>query len=143
VNVSLIAESRGIELNERRADRARTYRNVVSVRTIAEGRERTVAGTLYEGTGARIVEIDGFDIDVRPAPWMLLATYPDRPGVVGRFGTILGEARINIGGMAVGRHEKAGQALLAITVDEPVPDNVLGNLRRAVDGGDVWRIRLG
>jgi D-3-phosphoglycerate dehydrogenase len=142
VNVSHVARARGIELDERRADTARTFRNLVSVQVSSGKGARSVAGTLFDGREARLVQIDGFDIDVRPAPWMLIATYPDRPGVVGRFGTALGEAGINIGGMAVGRRERAGTAMLAVTVDDPVPEAVLGKLRRAVGTDDVHHVRL-
>ena len=141
VNVSLIARTRGIELNVRRADTARTYRNLIAVKLAAEGEERSVAGTLYEGTDARIVSIDEFVIDVRPAPWMLSMTYPDRPGMIGKIGTILGEADINIAGMSVGRREKKGQAIVVLTVDEPVPDEVAESIRSSL-GAEVSRIRI-
>jgi D-3-phosphoglycerate dehydrogenase len=142
VNVGRIAESRGIELTERRADQARTYRNVVTVRLVADGVERKVSGTLFEGREVRIVGIDGFDIDVKPAPWMLLMMYPDRPGMVGRFGSILGEAGINIAGMAVGRREKSGLAAVVLTVDDPVPDGILEKIRGAVEAREVYRVEL-
>lgn len=141
VNVGLIAKSRGIELNVRRADTARTYRNLIVVKLLADGKGRSVAGTLFEGTGARIVAIDDFDIDVRPAPWMLAMSYPDRPGMIGKIGTILGEAGINIAGMSVGRREKRGQAFVVLTVDEPVSAGVAERIRSAIDA-EVSRIRI-
>ena len=142
VNVSVIAEGRGIELNERRSESARTFRNTVVVKVGADGLERSVAGALFEGREARIVQIDDCDIDVRPAPWMLFMAYPDRPGMVGRFGTLLGEANINIAGMSVGRREKRGVAVVVLTVDDPVPDDVLESVRSAVDAEEVRRIHL-
>jgi len=142
VNVSVVAASRGIELNERRSESARTFRNTVVVKVSGNGRERSVAGALFEGREARIVQIDDFDIDVRPAPWMLFMAYPDRPGMVGRFGTLLGEANINIAGMSVGRREKSGLAVVVLTVDDPVPDDVLERIRSAVDAEEVRRIQL-
>lgn len=142
VNVSMIAESRGIELSERRSEKGRTYRNTVVVKLLAGGRERSVSGALFEGREARIVEIDGFDIDVRPAPWMLFMAYPDRPGMVGKFGTLLGEANINIAGMSVGRKEKRRRAVVVLTVDDPVPEEVLGTIRAAIDAEEVRSIQL-
>jgi len=142
VNVSVVAESRGIELNERRSESARTYRNTVAVKVTGDGRERSVSGTLFENRNGRIVQIDDFDIDVRPAPWMLFMAYPDRPGMVGRFGTLLGEADINIAGMSVGRREKSGLAVVVLTVDDPVPADVLEKIRSTVDAEEVLPIQL-
>jgi D-3-phosphoglycerate dehydrogenase len=142
VNVSVVAESRGIELNERRSETARTFRNTVVVKVIGDGRERSVAGALFEGREERIVQIDDFDIDVLPAPWMLFMAYPDLPGMVGKFGTLLGEANINIAGMSVGRREKSGLAVVVLTVDDPVGDDVLDQIRSAVDAEEVRRIQL-
>ncbi len=141
VNVGHIALSRGIELNVRRADTARTYRNLIVVKLAAEGKERSVAGTLYEGSDARIVAIDEFAVDVRPAPWMLAMSYPDMPGMIGKIGTVLGEANINIADMSVGRREKRGQAVVVLTVDEPVPDEVAEHIRSSV-GAEVSRIQI-
>lgn len=142
VNVGRIAESRGIELSERRAEQARSYRNVISVKVTAEGQERSCTGAVFEGGEARIVGIDGFDIDLKPAPWMLLMMYPDRPGMVGKFGSILGEANINIAGMSVGRREKRGRAVVVLTVDDPVPDHVLQKIGTAVGAEEIHRVRL-
>ena len=66
----------------------------------------SAAGTVFEGREPRLVEIDGFDMDVRPEGDVLVLFYPDRPGMVGRFGTILGDANINIARMDVGREAK-------------------------------------
>ncbi len=142
VNASVVAESRGIELMEHRSDRARTFRNVVAVTVAGSSRERTVAGSLFEGGEARIVEIDGFDIDLRPAPWMLFMAYPDRPGMVGRFGTLLGEANVNIAGMSVGRKEKSGEAVVVLTVDDPVPEELLAKIRAAIEAEEVRSVRM-
>jgi len=142
VNVSRIAESRGIELGERRSGEAPMFRNLVEVKLQGESGERSVAGTLFEDHEPRIVRIDGFDIDLVPTQGMLLMTYPDQPGMVGKIGTILGQADINIAGMSVGRREKRGKAVVVLTVDDPVPDTVLQKVRRAIDAEEVHHIRL-
>lgn len=142
VNVGRVAASRGIELSERRAETARNYKNVVAVKVLADSAEHTVVGTMFEGSGSRIVEIDDLDIDLRPAPWMLVMFYPDRPGMVGKFGSILGAANINIAGMAVGRREKRGKAVVVVTVDDPVPDDVVETIRKTVEAEEIRRINL-
>jgi D-3-phosphoglycerate dehydrogenase len=142
VNVGRIAEARGIELNERRGEQARVYRNVLAVKVNAQGKDRTLTGTVFDGGEARIVGIDSCDIDLRPSPVMLMMMYPDQPGMVGRFGSILGEANINIAGMAVGRREKRGVAIVVLTVDDPVDDRLLGRLHKAVNAEEIHRIVL-
>jgi D-3-phosphoglycerate dehydrogenase len=142
VNVGRIADSRGIELTERRAEKARSYKNVLAVKVTAGSVSRTVTGTVFEGGESRILGIDNTAIDLRPAPWMLLMKYPDVPGMVGKFGSILGDAKINIAGMQVGRREKSGAAVVILTVDDPVPDMVLARLRTAIDAEEIHKIRI-
>ncbi|MCY3022314.1 MAG: phosphoglycerate dehydrogenase [Planctomycetota bacterium] len=147
VNAPGMAEARGIELAEHKSDQVRTYANliVVTAETAAasgEKKECVVAGTCFDGQAARIVKIGDFDIDLKPAPLILLMFYPDRPGMVGKIGTILGEAEINIANMAVGRREKRGQAAVALTLDDPAPPDVLERLRKAVGVDDLFAIQL-
>lgn len=147
VNAPGLAEARGIELAEHKSVEVRTYANliIVTAETAGEtGREQglLVAGTCFDGREARIVRINDFDIDLKPAPLILLMFYPDRPGMVGKIGTILGEASINIANMAVGRREKRGQAAVALTLDDPAPPDVLQQLRNAVKVDDLFAIQL-
>ena len=66
--------------------------------------------------------------------------YKDKPGMVGRFGTLLGEAGINIGSMDVGRKEKRGRACVVLSVDDPVPPDVLEALRDCTEAGSAYLI---
>ena len=82
-------------------------------------------------------------MDVKPEGVMLILFYPDRPGMVGKFGTILGNAGINIAGMEVGRKEKRGRACVALSLDDPVPDGVLDEIRRQTgEGGSAFLVTL-
>jgi D-3-phosphoglycerate dehydrogenase len=94
-----------------------------------DGGESVASGTLI-GTRMepRIVEALGFTVDIVPQKHTLFIRNEDRPGMIGVIGTILGEHGINIGNMAVGRGEPGSRAVMAITVDEPVPDEVLKTL---------------
>lgn len=76
----------------------------------------------------RIVEILGYTMDIEPEKHMLFIRNEDQPGMIGRIGAVLGEHGINIGNMAVGRGEPGSRAAMTITVDEPVPDEVLQEL---------------
>ena len=88
-----------------------------------------VSGTLFgPRMQPRLVEAMGFDFDVVPEKHMLFIRNEDRPGMIGKLGSILGEHGINIGNMAVGRGEPGSRAAMAVTVDEPVPEEVLKTL---------------
>jgi D-3-phosphoglycerate dehydrogenase len=146
VNVTTIADARGITLTENKSEQSRNYANMleVSAETQSGGSavEHTIAGTCFDGQEGRIVRIDDFDIDLKPAPTILLMFYPDRPGMVGKIGTILGEADINIANMAVGRREKRGQAVVALTLDDVVTPEVLDHIRKAITVDELFAIDL-
>ena len=147
VNAPVIAEARGIELIEHKSEQARNYATLLVVsaetqNTDGTTSEYTVAGTCFDGQEGRIVRINDFDIDLKPAPVILLMFYPDRPGMVGKIGTILGEADINIANMAVGRREKRGQAVIALTIDDAAPPEVLQRIREAIHVDELFAIEL-
>ena len=91
-----------------------------------------VEGTVLVG-GPRILRIGPFPLDVAPQGRLLVSHHADRPGVVGRVGTILGEQDINIASMQVGRDAPRGRAMMVLAVDDPVPERVL-ELLRGVEG---------
>jgi len=76
----------------------------------------------------RIVRIGDYQVDVVPSRYMIVCQYVDKPGVIGKIGSILGDNGINIGSMQVGRHERKGEALMVLQVDNPVPEEVLKRL---------------
>jgi len=84
----------------------------------------------------------GFDFDVVPERYMLFIGNEDRPGMIGQVGSILGEHGINIGNMAVGRGEPGSRAAMAVTVDEPVPEQVLKALLQMPGFTDARSVRL-
>jgi D-3-phosphoglycerate dehydrogenase len=130
VNAPLLAQERGVEVRLMTSAESPDHRNLVTVRgTMATGQVVSVSGTL---SGPRhvekIVEIDGFDVDLVPNEHMAFFTYTDRPGIVGITGRILGDAAINIAGMQVSRDAKGGHALMALTVDSAIPHEVLAEI---------------
>jgi len=143
VNAPLVAADRGIEVNEEKSSRARNFASLLLVEVEGEGgRRRSVSGTLFDGQLARLVAIDDFSLELAPAENILIMRYPDQPGMVGAFGTTLGKHGVNIAGMAVGRKERAGEAMVALTLDDPVPEAALEEIGRQVKLSEARLVSL-
>ena len=82
--------------------------------------------------------IDGYAVDFKPEGHHIVTQHTDKPGIVGKVGTILGEADVNIAGMYLGRAGKYGHAVMALSVDGPAPESVLAQIA-ALDGMEVVR----
>jgi D-3-phosphoglycerate dehydrogenase len=130
VNAPQLAADRGIEVRDTSTSTARDYVNLISLR----GGGHSLAGTLSGLKGEpRLVLVDDHSIDVPPARNMLVVRNDDRPGVIGRIGTLLGEAGVNIADMAVGRSDEGASALMVVSTSESVSEEVAASLR-AADG---------
>ena len=140
VNAPLLARDRGVEVTLTTSEESPDWRNVVQVKgTMADGSVISVSGTL---TGPkhieRIVEINGYEMELLPAEHMAFFSYTDRPGIVGVVGRLLGDAQINIASMQVGRSSKGGKALIALTVDSAIGPDLLETIRTEI-GADMGR----
>ncbi|WDL97847.1 phosphoglycerate dehydrogenase [Alicyclobacillus sp. ALC3] len=141
VNAPFLAEQAGIAVREVKQPHSKVFTNLLTLTVRSDKGEHRVAGTLYNGFGPRIVEIDGYTVDAAPEGKMLLTRHTDKPGMIGRIGSILGDAEINIGAMQVGRRETGGEAVMVLCVDKVISDDVLTritdvdgiHLARAVD----------
>ena len=138
VNARLIASSRGVELVERRSPAHGSYASLVTLRI--DGHQ--LAGTVLMGE-PRVVRLDSFRVDLVPAGRFLVSRHEDRPGLVGRVGTILGEHDVNIASMQVGRDSPRGSAMMILTVDDPVEADVLKRLREVSGMSDLRYVELG
>jgi D-3-phosphoglycerate dehydrogenase len=128
VNAPTLAADHGIEVREVSTSSTVDWINLVSI----SGGDHQIAGTLV-GLRAepRIVQIDGHTLDMPPADTLLVVRNDDRPGVIGRVATLLGDAGINIADMEVGRSGEAGSALMVIATGEGVPPEVVEAVRSA------------
>jgi D-3-phosphoglycerate dehydrogenase len=130
VSAPIVARERGIEVREEKRRASRDFMSLMGITAMAERESVTVAGTtIGSGQRGRLVRALGYEIEVELDPYMLLAVNDDRPGMIGRFGTILGEAGVNIANMAVSRNRRAKRALMALSVDSPVSAELLERLR--------------
>jgi D-3-phosphoglycerate dehydrogenase len=123
INARTLAEMRGLELSVRESD-TMSHPNAVEVSLMAGGNELAVEGVAVPGTPPRLTRIGDFHIDVPPRRILIVLTNNDVPGVIGRVGTVLGEARINIAAYHQSRVARGGKALAAISVDDAVSEPV-------------------
>lgn len=124
VNANILAADRGIHLSEIKSSIARDFANLVTVS--ANG--NIVTGTLF-GNDRRIVEINNFRVDVDPHARILICPHINRPGVIGAVGMLLAKYNINISSMQVGKAEIEGRNLMVLTVDNPIPQTVLDEMK--------------
>jgi len=130
VNAPLLAAERGLAVRLVTDPDSPDHRNLVTLRgTLADGSQVSVSGTLIGiHQRERLVEVNGYDVDLEPTQHLAFFTYEDRPGMVGAIGRILGEAEVNIAGMQVARDRAGGLALVAMTVDSAIPSGALDEI---------------
>jgi D-3-phosphoglycerate dehydrogenase len=144
VNAPLMAAERGMAVRLVTDPESPDHRNLVTLRgTLSDGQQVSVSGTLVGiQQRERLVEIDGYEIDIEPIDHLALFRYADRPGMVGTVGQILGDAGVNIAGMQVSRDHKGGHALVTMTVDSAIPPAVLDDLGAAISAESVCAVDL-
>jgi D-3-phosphoglycerate dehydrogenase / 2-oxoglutarate reductase len=139
VNALSLASERGIEWRETTSPRARDYTARLSLRCGGVSLAGTTIGTTSR---PRLLSAFDQDIELELAPHLGLFRYRDVPGQIGRVGTILGEARVNIASMAVSRSRAEGLAVMGVTVDSPVPPEAARAIA-ALDGFEsAWFVTL-
>jgi D-3-phosphoglycerate dehydrogenase len=143
VNADYYAEQRGIEITERRSSEALDYVNLILCTAHTPTGPVEIGGTVIgKKNEPRLVMMYGFDLDMLPTKFMSFFRYEDRPGMIGKVGTILGTHSINIGSMQVGRTKMAGEALMGINVDTPVPLDVLESIKAEAGIEAAWSVEL-
>ncbi len=125
VNSPLIAKRRGINIKEIKNPASKDYKNLIKIVGTSGKIHNALAGTVLEGGDLRIVMIDGYPIDLTPSSNMLIITNMDRPGMIGKVGTILGKHHINIAGLRLGRIVKGDMAKIVLNLDDEVPRDVI------------------
>ncbi len=124
VNALLIAKERGITIGEKISTDSLGYSNLISLKVKGDNRELTISGTYIENYGSRIVSLNGFKIDFHPESNLLYIQHTDKPGVIGNVGKVLGDHGVNIATMQVGRKEAGGEAIMVLSFDLPLEDNM-------------------
>ena len=130
VNAERVATSRGVEVVRATSSELSGYPNLVAVRLHGPEGTVTVAGTLFHDREPRIVHLGGYDLEFRPKGTLLVIRNHDVPGVVGKLGTTLGDAGVNIAEIHLSRRSGSDQALAVTRLDQDPPGDLLEELRR-------------
>ena len=129
INAESLAVELGISIEHSFTNDSGSYTNLIRTRVTGESEPTRIAGSVFEGNRIRMVNILGYEMEVTPYGTMLFARNKDVPGVIGKVGTMLGEAKVNIGGYLLSREMNDGEAFAVVRVDNPVPDSVLSQIR--------------
>jgi D-3-phosphoglycerate dehydrogenase len=130
VNAPQMAEERGVSVRETKTSSSRDFVNLISLRGRAGDENVHVAGTLAgKAEQPRIVGIGDHIVDLPPSRHMVVVRNDDRPGMIGKVGTIMGEAGVNIADMALGRGPAGEHALMVLATDSAVPPDAIDRLR--------------
>ena len=142
VNASMLAKARGITVVERRSRDAGSFSALVTVSGVVDGRTVSVGGTVANGE-PRIVLLNEYRLDMEPTAVMLITHHQDRPGLIGRIGSLLGAADVNISAMHVARTAPRADALMVLALDDDVPEALAASIRDHEALIGLWTIHLG
>ncbi|HRE61726.1 MAG TPA: phosphoglycerate dehydrogenase [Micropepsaceae bacterium] len=132
VNAPIVAKERGISVSEVRRGQQGIYDSYMLLRVETERQKRDVAGTVFGNGAPRIIQVKGIAMEAAFTPHMLYITNEDKPGFIGKLGTLLGNAKVNIASFNLGRTGPGGDAIALVEVDGEVPEGVIESIR-AID----------
>jgi D-3-phosphoglycerate dehydrogenase len=130
VNAPVVAKERGIMVSETRRPQQGVYEGYIKVTVQLEGSSRRVAGTVFSDGRPRLIQIRDINMDAEFAPHMLFVINEDKPGMIGRLGTLLGDAKVNIANFNLGRSAPGADAIALLEVDGGVNEQVLAAIRK-------------
>jgi D-3-phosphoglycerate dehydrogenase / 2-oxoglutarate reductase len=132
VNAPSIAEESGIQVQESSTKKAGNYLNLLEVKLITEDRTYGVAGTLISDEIFRIVEMDGYQMALKPTSYILITPHHDRPGMIAKVATVLGEAGVNISALQVARKgpSAGGESIMVFNLDNAPSEEVLAAIQK-------------
>jgi D-3-phosphoglycerate dehydrogenase / 2-oxoglutarate reductase len=130
VNAPVVAKERGIKVSETRRDQQGVYEGYIKITVTADSMTRSVAGTVFSNGRPRLIQIKNINLDAEFAPHLLYVTNEDKPGFIGKLGTLLGEARVNIANFNLGRSGQGQDSIALVEIDGPISEDVLGQIRK-------------
>lgn len=141
VNAPAYAESLGLKINETRLSAVGDYTDLLELSVATQGASVSVAGAFF-GVTPRIVSVNNRPVEARPHGFVLVLENTDRPGIVGRIGTLLGDHGVNIATMSLSRNQAGGTALTVLNLDTALDESLLAKIRSSEDIRSAQLIEL-
>lgn len=118
------------------------FSNYLEVELSNDSDSVKVGASVFTGFGPRIVRINNFSVDLKPNQYQIVSYHNDTPGMVGKTGALLGKYNINIASMTLGRTEAGGDALMILSVDQPVSNNIIDELKQVGEYNQIFTTEL-
>jgi len=129
VNSPVVAKERGIKVSQTHRDRQGVYEGYIKITVTTPDMTRGVAGTVFADGRPRLIQVKNINLDAEFAPNMIYVTNEDKPGFIGRLGTLLGAAKVNIANFTLGRSAAGQDAIALVEVDGDVDSKVIADIR--------------
>jgi D-3-phosphoglycerate dehydrogenase len=142
VNASIEAKERGIRVIETRDASMRDYSGSLHLSAVGSLGEHSVSGALLGDDEIRITSMDEFPVNVPPSRYMLFTMHRDMPGIIGQIGSLLGNFNVNIASMQVGRKIVRGDAVMVLSIDDPLPEGILTEIIKVAGIRDAYTVTL-
>jgi D-3-phosphoglycerate dehydrogenase len=142
VNAPAIAQERGIDVEESKNRDAGDYISLITITVQTNVGTNKARGALFSRRDPRIIELNGYPLEIVPEGYMLVLSNVDKPGVVGNIGTLLGQHSINIARMQFGRDVPGGKVVSVISIDSPASPEILDKIRKLPNVLSVKQIKL-
>ncbi len=142
VNASIEAKERGIRVIETRDASVRDYAGSLHLEAKGSLGDHSVTGALLGDSEIRITDIDDFPVNVPPSQHMLFTLHRDMPGIIGKIGSLLGSFNVNIASMQVGRKIVRGDAVMVLSLDDPLPEGILDEITKVSGIRDAYTVTL-
>ncbi len=129
ISAPVLAQQRGVEVEQITSAKIKEFSNLMEVTVHTDQMKRTVVGAIFGNRFPRIIAIDGYRMELQPEGDVVIIFNDDKPGVVGQYGTVFGNNKINIADMTFSRKKRSGQAVVGINLDQPPADSVMDEIR--------------
>ena len=140
VSAPVVAKEHGIVVEEVRRGGQGAYHTYVRLTVTTDKQERSVAGTVFSDGRPRVIQVKGIEMEAELYPHMLYVTNKDKPGFIGRFGTVMGESGVNIARINLGRDQEGGNAIALVAIDQPPSDETIKKIEALPNVGRVHRL---
>jgi D-3-phosphoglycerate dehydrogenase len=142
INAPFFSKEMGIVVNETKTGANTNYKNLLEIEFIADKEKHSLAGTVFGNNEIRLVDVDGFHLELKPEGDMIFYSNVDRPGVLASVGKILAEANINIAGLSLGRLGKGEKAITVISIDGSMNKDTLKKISEIEGVGNAFEVRI-